>query len=231
MKRRLVNDRYDLVVTDHVADWDAPSAWERPRFESMEATLKPGMVLFDIGAEHGWISAVYAGFVGGGNMVLVEPTPAFWPNIRLTWEHNQLPQPRGCFVGLVGQYGDPVDLVEGVWPAEADGPEAPAGGYRYLHEPNHVAMCRVTTVDRIAAQVAPDALTIDVEGAELEVLLGAGQVLRERRPLVWVSVHPELMDRDYGRTPAQLATFMTSVGYVGAHLGTDHEEHWLFTPC
>lgn len=231
MKPRLINDRYQLIVPDHVADWDAPSSWERVRFASMEAGLHPEMRLFDVGAEHGWISAIYASFVGASNMVLIEPSPEFWPNIRLIWEHNGLDAPHACVQALLGtRHAGGVVLLDG-WPPAAEGDvEAPAQAYRYLHEPGHLATTPVTAIDHITSIAgAPDAITIDVEGAGLQVLRGAVNTLQEHRPLVWISIHPDLMARDYGTEPAELFDFMTGRGYEREYLGTDHEEHHLFT--
>lgn len=217
-------------MPNSIADWDAPSAWERPRFASMESYLCPGMTLFDIGAEWGWQSAVYASFVGGGNMVLVEPEPSMWPNIRLTWQANRYPQPKGCVQALVGAEGGPPDFPQG-WPACAEGVESDTpGSYRYLCEAKHVEVTPVTTVDFIADRFSPAAITIDVEGAEAAVLAGAAGTLSEHRPLVWASVHPDMMVRNYGTSPDELFAAMTKAGYSAEHLGTDHEEHWLFAP-
>ena len=247
MKMGCWNGEHHLMLPDHVADWDATASWERERFASMRERLNPGMVLFDVGTEHGSLSAVYARWCKG--MVLFEPNPTFWPNIRMTWEANHLPMPLGCFVGLVGDdssdmgYDTPTNtdlttidydgtMVDG-WPACAwEDIETPAMAYRYLHNDKDVATTACTSLDQWVAQhhITPDAITIDVEGAELEVLMGTMNVLADHRPLVWVSVHPDLMERDYGATPELLNGWMDVCGYGGTHLGTDHEQHWLYEP-
>lgn len=242
MKRRVINENKDwnFWVPDSIADWDAPSHWERERLASMQRHLKPGMVLYDIGVEHGWLSAVYGGFVGHENMVLVEPSPEFWPNIRMTWQHNGFPGPLAAYVAFAGDKvaGEP---FSDVWPAAADGPECGAMAYRYIGQ--HVDIPTIT-IDRIAVENTyedwesraidrdgtPDAITIDIEGAELLALQGATDVLEQCRPLVWISIHPDLMERDFGYTDTELHIFMAEMGYHGKHIHTDHEEHWLFTP-
>lgn len=231
-----INERYSLIVPDHVADWDAPSDWERVRFASMEEHLQRGMVLYDVGTEHGWISALYGReYVGSENLVLIEPTQSFWPNIRLTWEHNALPIPIACFAGLLDDsppdYAPPWGVTKGSWPAFAFAEESDAGGYVYIHDHHdrdEVPQCSLDVLAFDLVERVPDAITIDVEGAELLVLKGATRALA-CKPLVWVSIHPDLMERDYGTTPAELLEFMERHGYYSEHLGTDHEEHWLFT--
>lgn len=230
MKQATVNKRHTLILPDKIAEWDAISHWERPRFASMEEHIQPGMVLLDVGAEHGWISAILAGFVGGGdNMILVEPTPEFWRNIRLTWEANGLAKPRLMCQALVGNDGHTAGIVD--WPDCSEGEEFGVTSYRYLHEPKHLEETPCTTIDTLAAQSPVDAITIDVEGAELEVLRSGVATLLTSRPLVWASLHPDLMERDYGTNPDEVIDFMRAMQYDGEYLGTDHEQHWFFRPA
>ena len=236
MKPLMINGRYRYILPDHIAEWDALSMWERERTESMEAHLNGGMVLYDIGAEHGAQSAVYSGFCGPENMVLIEPSCSFWSNIALIWQHNNLHTPLACVHGFVSDKTvirdfSGMSCVERGWPGCADtSMEAPARRYNYLHDrQGEVDQWRIDSlVPKIG--VPPDAITMDIEGAEYLAVRGAFATLKIYRPLVWISIHPNLMERDYGHTPQMLHLFMSGAGYVGRHLITDHEEHWLFLP-
>ncbi len=73
-----------------------------------------------------------------------------------------------------------------------------------------------------------EAINIDVEGAELLVLQSAERLLKETRPLVWISIHPEFMKARYGHDDVAVHEFMAELGYRGTFLGTDHEDHWFF---
>jgi len=185
MREREINEGRNgtIWVPDTIADWDAPSHWERERLDSMEQWLKPGMTLVDVGTEHGWLTAVYGQFVGPENVVLCEPGPEMWQDIRLTWEHNNFPDPIGIWPGFVGPIDRPLSnaryatIFDG-WPAwtSSDGPESPTMAYRYLRDdPVEIP---VITIDTIATQLAligrrVDAITVDVEGAEMAVMRGA----------------------------------------------------------
>lgn len=233
MKLREINEKREWTywVPDSVADWDAPSHWERERLASMEAGLKPGMVLYDIGVEHGWLSAVYGAWCGYENMVLVEPSPEFWPNIKGVWQSNMFPGPIGCYQAFAGEHMDG-EPINDVWPACSDGVEVGGMAYRYMYNESHAAAVPTITIDEIAAQTRPpDALTIDIEGAELVALRGATKVLIEHRPLVWVSIHDDLMLRDFGHDESELHEFMEGLGYKGEFIHRDHEQHWYFTPA
>jgi len=234
MKPCLMNGRYEFMLPDHLADWDALSLWERERTESMEEHLKPGMVLYDVGSEHGAQSVIYQSFVGPENMVLIEPSCSFWPNLRLIWEHNGLHAPLASVHALIGEdtyAGDDISLWINGWPPCAAGDEQPARSYAYIHDPGTSRGVAQWRLDALVANLEPpDAITIDVEGAELSVLKGAVETLRDLRPIVWTSVHPDLMERDYGTTPDHLHGFMDSLDYVGIHLATDHEAHFVYFP-
>ena len=226
-----------IRVPHYVTKWDGWRTWETLRFKSLDQHLRAGDLLFDIGAECGWQSAVLAQLVGPGNMVLFEPDAVVWPCIRNIWRHSGLAQPRAMFQGLVA------DMVNGAWRSGEDYKNWPNVAfkpvitghddssffyrtYRSLADPDELA---VTTLDDFctATDLWPDALNIDVEGAELRVLKGAYQLLGNAAPRhVWVSVHPDQMEK-YGDTPEQLFEFMAHFDHE--YLGHDHEEHHLFT--
>lgn len=220
---------YELTLPEPLASWDTYAYWERARTLDMAARLKPGDVLVDVGAEHGWQSCVYASMVGPENMVLVEPGPCLWPNIRRTWERNCVVPPLAsaqCL--LTDEPGElPVGsvVVDG-FPVCSGGPLTDGMAYGHV---SHGGLPR-TSLDALVLDlgVVPDAITIDVEGAELLVLRGAEALLRDTQPTVWVSIHPDLMERDFGSSAAALHEYMAGLGYIGEHLGTDHEEHWRF---
>lgn len=221
---------YDLTLPSFLAGWDVWDYWERERVHSMRENLNYGDTLFDIGAEVGWCSIVYSTMVGPASMVLVEPTAEFWPNIKATWAKNCDELPLACYPGLIGSKveGSPEVFHEG-WPPLATGDLIDARSYTYLHEnPKQVP---ALTIDRLAGSVGnPRAITIDVEGAELSVLRGAEDVLSHSAPLIWVSVHPDLAERDYGTTTDDLLSFADDFDYDAELLAVDHEHHYLLTP-
>lgn len=238
MKQKIVNGRWVIWTTDSVADWDGGTGdysigrgWEFERFRSLQENLKFGDVFFDVGAEHGWMSAIIGReFVGAGNMVLFEPSPEFWINIRKVWKYNGLDEPLGCYQGFAGALT--TQEPEEGWPAAADPSaiEHPSMAYRKLGANDVPAT--VTIDDYVdATGHIPDAINIDVEGAEAIVIAGAVKTLRDCQPLVWVSVHPDLMERDFQTNKQEFLDMMSQQNYVGEYLDTDHEEHWLFRPA
>lgn len=199
---------------------------------SIIATMKLTTgLLFDVGAEHGWMSAIFGMEIGGERMVLCEPSPEFWPNIRATWYGNSLDGPHACFNTFIAEETDWLGTTPDPfgWPDAAEGPECPAMAYRSLN--HHREQIPAVSIDVISGLVGgPKGITIDVEGAESHVLSGALQTLRYHRPYVWCSIHPDLMEKDYGLNSDMIHPYMMEVGYDGRLLAVDHEEHWAFWP-
>lgn len=222
--------KYEFMLPRPLADWDVFDYWEKERIASMEQHLKKGEVLFDIGTEQGWCNLAYAQMVGPENMVLIEPTKEFWPNIRATWEKNGLGSPKACLEALLSNKTNTENIMmPNQWPQSTNGDLIDRNKYQYIHEnADHVP--EITLDDYIeTTRIIPNALTMDVEGAELLILRGAEQTLRNYKPKLFISIHPDLGERDYSIKKEDTIKFLEDLGYTGEHLATDHEEHWYFS--
>lgn len=233
MRSTMINDRWELLLPEHRAVRPEWPTWEAERLDSMHTNLRPGMVVYDVGAEEGDMPALWATW--GCAVALFEPNPRVWPNMRAIWGANQLPPPEACFVGFAGPTDTP--LAAGLagtgwfpsWPPAAYGPVIGDHGFMNLCERPDVP--RITLNTAATTVRPPDAITIDVEGAELEVLRGAAaHVLTNIRPLLWISVHPTFMGEMYGQHPDELHSLLIGHGYIGTLLADDHEEHWFYEP-
>ena len=221
---------YELELFEPLASWDVWDYWERERIASMQKHIKQGDILIDVGAEQGWMSALFSKYMTE-NIILVEPTAEFWPGIKAIYEKNKLKKPIASFVGFFntrtgeGQYE--AHEVTG-WPTEAQVSDViEKRKYRNIWD------CEDTVIPNMSIdemKTKGNHISIDVEGAELQVLLGAEQTLRKHKPLVWCSVHPDMMERDYNHSREDLLFFMDAQDYEAELLAVDHEEHWFFTP-
>ncbi len=229
MVEAVVSGRWRLVLPEHRAYRPGWDVWEVERIAAMRDRLSAGDVVFDIGAEEGDLPALWSSW--GCRTVLVEANPLSWPWIRRTFEANNL-APAGWWAGFAAGRSWRVDDAHRLgwddWPdfAYASDP-TPEHGFVTPHE--YAEQLPGKTVDELAddLRLAPDVLTIDVEGSEIGVLEGAAETLKKARPTVFCSVHPDFI-RNLGRDPAELFDLMASAGYDAAHLATDHEEHWCF---
>lgn len=157
-------------------DYDAESV------QRMIETLSEGDVVYDIGAHIGYYTLAAARHVGSSGMVY-----AFEPlvlNQRFLAGHiqaNALPNVR-----LIGAC---VGAVSGT--ARFD--RGQGSGRGRLSDRGALPVKVVTLDDLLQAGDIrpPKLLKIDVEGAEYDVLQGAGDLLQRHRPSIMVSVHSE----------------------------------------
>ena len=215
--------------------------WEAARLHSMFHYLNlpdaPPQRVLDVGAEMGDMSALFA--LWGCDVFLVEPNPKAWPWIQAHFEANDLHH-CGWFTGLPGdsptmtaEFGlHPDDAYN--WPSFAADAADPETGFYHLDEHGGVA-APVMTLDQLVAETGfiPTAITVDIEGGEARLLEGMTETLREHRPRVWMSIHPEFMRDRYGiggPVDFVLDYFRTQVDYEPVFLAKDHEEHWMFLP-
>jgi len=160
--------------------WLGSFEFEKQR--ALETVVKPGMVVYDIGAHAGFYSLFFSRLVGPAGQVW-----AFEPNIdnaAYLLKHLHLNRIANVTavpvaVGAAPQLGH--------FQIGADsyvGHLAPEGDYRIP----------TLSLDELIHQHAappPDLIKIDVEGAEAAVLAGAAELLREHRPIVFVAFHSD----------------------------------------
>lgn len=221
---------YEIILPEPLASWDTFDYWEVERTHSMRDNLKKGDILFDIGSENGFQSAIYAKYmVGPENIVLFEPEPSYWPGLRAIWQYNNLPDPKGCFAGFASNKTSQGKRIRKGWPKESEGQELRKGlTYRYIHE-NRTDTPEITIDEYVRRTgIVPDAITADCEGAEYLILRGSEETLRQHKPLVWISEHPTLAIRDGYGDVSNIHELMDSLGYKSHFLVEDHERHILY---
>lgn len=238
-----INGKYDIILPEHRADraeFHSEKGWERARIDSMVSKLKPGDTCLYIGAELGDLPALCA--QTGANMVLVEANPTAWPSIKLIWEANNLPTPLN-FCGFASDkteltppnpdqehYGPDWWVMDGLWPKCAFNELVKEHGFSEL-----ATMADGTPQIKVDDMVEMyglkiDLLTLDVEGSEGVVLRGAENTLKEQKPLIYLSGHPQFIKDHYKETLNQLRLWIKELGYSEELLASDHELHLLYKP-
>lgn len=223
-----------LAAEHHVVDGlqrELGSPWSDVHSAEPIPAARP--LVYCVGAEEGDFPALYASW--GANVVLFEPNERVWPNIRAIFEANQLEdRVQATFAGFAGRqtvmHHDRDPHLGSIWPNCASGDVIGDHGFCNLWERPDIDSISLSwfVAQGERDQLVPDMITIDVEGAELEVLRGAGTVLKIAKPVVFVSIHPEMIEDRYKATHHDLHDFMQDHGYESRFLCTDHEEHWFF---
>ena len=158
---------------------------EPAKTRALLGILKPGQVVFDVGANIGYYTLLASRVVGrAGRVVACEPSPRnisyLHRHIALNGATNVTVIPAGCYdrSGLMA-FDAGRDWAAGHLVEHA----VPANGHRDL-----VSTVALDEIVR-ASGLLPDVLKIDVEGAELHVLAGASKTLASARPIVLLGVH------------------------------------------
>lgn len=203
--------------------------WETEYLSELADTLKPGMVVYDIGAENAEFTAMAAKVVGGANVHIFEPSPDYWPNIKAIWDANNFENPGGCLRAYVDSKSviDFLKLSNNYWPQEINSD--------IFYGTNQVlpssSPCDSISIDLYSdyKKVSPDLIMIDIEGAELSAIMGSKKVIEKHSPIFFISIHSdELINQRPNGSKKDIHDFFNSNGYKSIHISTDHEEHWKF---
>lgn len=227
MVRAVLNGEYEIVLPAHRAarpEWYTDAGWERERLAHMHSTVKPGDNVIYVGAEEGEMAALLQ--MWGAEVFLVEPNELVWPNIRAIWEANQLESPAGIYVGFCGRkHSDNylAGLPNSDWPECAYGPVIHDHGFKELRDPG---MRPVTIIDEMA--FIPQMISMDVEGAEWEVLQGAERIIDTHHPRIYLSLHPEFLIDQYGKYSREVRDWLIGKGYRETWLAHEHEMHLVY---
>lgn len=224
----LINNKWNIKLPKHRAEVPNWPFWEKERLAAMYAAIRPGDTVLDIGAEQGDLSALFGKWAGpAGRMILVEPSPGFWPNIKATFEANGL-KPYLCFQALIGdETTERLAPTLGQWPEVANGDISLEVGFSHLNEKPDIPVVKIDDLELPAI----DIITIDIEGSEYQAVQGMQELIKKSRPTIFISIHPEFMWKEHRHTSDDLHVMLQKLGYKGVYLATDHEQHWVYKPC
>lgn len=191
---------------------------ERHKLASFMARLRPGMTVWDIGANVGLFTLPSARAVGPtGHVVAFEPMPR---NLRFLRRHLALNGLGGIVVceAAVSDRAGTLRMKEGDSPSEfhAD----PGGDWEV----------RAITLDEWLSEngaLPPDVVKIDVEGSDDAVLRGGARSFAKYRPAIYLALHGE----PQAWACAQLlAAWGYKVTSLESGLGPHASSEWLAEP-
>ncbi|HKP77002.1 MAG TPA: FkbM family methyltransferase [Longimicrobiaceae bacterium] len=169
----------------------------------LRAARETGGVLMDVGAMRGLLAAAWILARPGNRAMAYEPSPAFVRDLQRLAELNGLGERFHSVTAAVGRA--PGTVRAGV---DAMGliDFAPVAGAETF-------AAAITSLDAECARVGmPDAVKVDVEGDELEVLAGARELLEARRPLLFLELHLDELERR-GLAAGGVAELLGPLGY------------------
>jgi FkbM family methyltransferase len=153
----------------------------------LAASVKPGIVAYDIGSWHGFFAGVMAA-QGAAHVHVFEPLPANAERIRrlVALNRDRSITLHAC---AVGECETEMDLM--IMP-ETSMAKLEVSTFQAGETAAERVRVKVRSIDAMieAGEIAPPTLMkIDVEGAEAMVLAGARQTIRTHRPVIFAEVH------------------------------------------
>jgi FkbM family methyltransferase len=178
----------------------------------VEGFLKPGMVVLDIGAHHGYYTLLASQKVGPlGRVIAFEPSPRERRNLK---QHLRM---NGCTNVQVEELA----LGETEGRAELYVVKGRETGCNSLRPPQvrqsteatEVGVARLDDYVRQHDLQRVDFMKMDVEGAELSVLKGATEFLeRKSRPVIFCEVQ-DMRTRAWGYAAREIVDFLRQRGF------------------
>jgi FkbM family methyltransferase len=193
--------------------------------QAIRREVHPGMVVYDVGANIGYVSLLLARAVGPqGRVFAFEALPANLERIRANLALN--PQAAVTPLGMAVIDGErPVEFL-----THASGAMGKAAGSAGRVDQTYAAAIQVAGIsldEFIYAQKnpAPQVIKIDIEGGEVLALPGMRRLLREGCPLVFLELHgPEAAHAAWDELTA--ASYRLSRMDSGAHIPSFETLDW-----
>ena len=150
--------------------------------------VRPGMTVYDVGANKGQMALLFASLVGpAGRVVAFEPAPAEFGSLTRNLTLNGLDHVRPIQAAAADAEGEL---------AFAYAPDRPTQGklvdveLTYTPLSDDTITVRTCCLDDVLDdEPAPDVVKIDVEGAAAAVLRGAARILEETAPPIFLELH------------------------------------------
>jgi len=191
----------------------------------LRSITRPGMHVFDVGANRGVTAVTLAKAVGAdGHVYAFEPVPEYYRQLKENLSLNRADNVSAYPLALSNRPGRIRFYKHGGGSgiARAEGAE--------------VLWVDATTAahfaaDRRISQI--DLLSMDCEGSELLVLEGAKRILGKDAPQIFCEIHREYLD-ELGQSVEDVVRFLRGLGYdlrslrvenLGADTGIDECSH------
>jgi len=174
--------------------------------------VEPGDCVFDVGANFGWYTTLFAERVGTtGRVYAFEPVESTFQRLRENVEINAVAARVTTLQCALGEAE--YDAVVHVFHDKSHG----CASLATLNQTNYTTVAtRVTRVDAVMRErgiTAIDFLKCDAEGSELNVLRGCREVLASSRPpIVLVELNDET-SRAFGYTRGDVWDFLAALRY------------------
>lgn len=185
-------------------------SFEPNEFVFLDSVLRAGMTFIDGGANDGIYSLFAAKRVGtSGAVIAVEPSSREYQRLSENVRLNSLPIE--TVQAALGRAPGNAKLAIAEAGHEGQNTIGDAVSNPKVATQEHEDVV-VTTIDELASDRRLDVLKLDVEGSEIDALLGGTETLRRDRPLILLEAEDERL-ASQGRTKDDLRAILTELDY------------------
>ncbi len=177
---------------------------------TLRKILRADDVTFDVGANIGWYTTLFAQVCPKGRCHTFEPLPLVFEELTLNCTLNEVDA--NVTFNKVAVGDEPGDATIYAAPGM---PHTYASVSRQVVPEGLPIRCQITTLDRYVRQQRArrvDLVKVDVEGAELMVLKGATDLIGGANPPAWLLEVNSRTSAAFGYRPPDLFTFLAGRG-------------------
>ena len=194
--------------------------------KAVHQMVQPGMVVYDIGANIGYISLLFAKAVGEtGKVFSFEALPANIERFKQNVALSQCTTPIKVIHGAVTDSTEPVEFL--VHSSTSMGKVQGAAG-REIDYLDKIQVPGIALDEYVREEglPAPDLIKLDIEGGEILAAKAMQEVLTNTHPLLFIELH--------GPESAQaIGKLLDETGYTAYHMNKPnemidlhHPDHW-----
>jgi FkbM family methyltransferase len=160
--------------------------YEQDLQQAIRDWVEPGNVIYDLGANIGYVSLLFARATGSSGRVLAfEPLPANQQRLQKNLNLNNTLNVSLIPAAVADKSGSTTFMVHssgGMGKLKA----APGRSEGFAQE---ISVQTIALDDFAIANPIPQLIKIDIEGGEVLALRGMSTLLRERRPILFLELH------------------------------------------
>lgn len=164
-------------------------SYEHLKQKAFAAAIRPGDVVYDLGANAGFYSLLASVLVGPeGHVFSFEPVPS---NVTFLRKHLELNGVRNCSVMEVAVSCSDETATFAIGPNSSM-------GHLTVDSQNALRVRTIALDNLIASGQArpPNVIKCDIEGGEYDALRGASQILSQYIPIIFLATHgPEVHEQ------------------------------------
>ncbi len=179
----------------------------------LEQIARPGMTVFDIGANIGYYALMELGLIGPeGKMLAIEPSPTnialLQRNLELNGEGDRITVLEGAVSDTPGTASFHLSAHSNLGTFHANGSAA------HMLSGEQISVRTYTVPELAAEHGAPDLIRMDVEGHEVEVIRGMIEAIKagEMRPTIIFETHLSRYSTEHDMTGVLTDLFACGYG-------------------